>query len=109
MDHAKKLWISVLLAVLFIAPPVARADAVIEWNNRVCEWAGPATFDTPTANRALAIMHTAIYLAVNAITKQYPANELQFDAAPGASVDAAVAAASRIHCKGPNGPNVPMK
>ena len=95
MDHAKKLWISVLLAGLLIATPIARADAVIEWNNHVCEWAGPATFDTPTANRALAIMHTAIYLAVNSITKKYPDSELKVDAPPGASVDAAIAAASR--------------
>lgn len=95
MNHAKKLWISVLVAGLLFATPIARADAVIDWNNRVCEWAGPATFDTPTANRALAIMHTAIYLAVNSITKKYPGNETKIDAPAGASVEAAVAAASR--------------
>ena len=40
-------------------------------------------------------MHTAIYEAVNAITKRYPAGDQKIDAAAGASVDAAVAAASR--------------
>src|SRR5215218_6577119 len=74
----------------------AKADAVTDWNIRACELAGPASFDTPTSNRSLAIMHTAIYEAVNAITKRYPASDLRLDSPTGASVDAAVAAASRV-------------
>ena len=49
----------------------------------------------PPANRAMAIVQTAVYEAVNAITRRYPAGTLKLEAAPGASVDAAVAAASR--------------
>ena len=49
----------------------------------------------PPANRAMAIVNTAVYEAVNAITKRYPAGALKLEAAPGASVDAAIAAANR--------------
>ena len=84
----------VTLAFLINVNPV-HADAVNEWNIRACEITGPATFDTPTSNRVLAIMHTAVYEAVNAITKKYPSRDAKIDAPAGASVDASVAAASR--------------
>jgi hypothetical protein len=42
-----------------------------------------------------AIVQTAVYEAVNAITKRYPPARAPLQAAPGASVEAAVAAANR--------------
>jgi len=98
MNRAGQLSIiTFVVAVAFIlaAPSAANADAVGDWNTRACDIAGPANLDTPTANRVLAIFHTAIYEAVNAITKRYPASESKIDSSSGASVDAAVAAASR--------------
>lgn len=83
----------VTLSLLISAAPT-NADSVTEWNTRACDLLAP-NFDTPTANRSLAIMHTAIYEAVNAITKKYPAGDLKLMASRGASVDAAVAGASR--------------
>ena len=50
---------------------------------------------SPPANRMMAIVHTAMYEAVNAITKRYPASDRKIDAPAGASVDAAIAAAAR--------------
>jgi hypothetical protein len=76
-------------------PFTAKADAVSEWNVRACDLLGTTTLDTPTGNRVLAIMHTAVFEAVNAITKKYPAGDLRLNASGGESVDAAVAAASR--------------
>jgi hypothetical protein len=97
MNDARK--VSVVFALLFaccVATTAAAAtDSVIEWNIHACEITGPPTFDTPTANRAVAAMHTAIYEAVNAITKKYPPSDVKIDAPAGASVDAAVAAAAR--------------
>ena len=49
----------------------------------------------PPASRAMAIAQTAVYEAVNTITKRYPAGPLKLEAAPGASVNAAIAAANR--------------
>jgi hypothetical protein len=79
----------------FLFPISANADAVTEWNTRACDIVGGSNIDTPIGNRILAIMHTAIYEAVNGITGKYPAGELRLNATRGASVDAAVAGASR--------------
>ena len=79
----------------FLSASTAKADAVTEWNARACEIVGGPSIDTPTGNRVLAIMHTAIYEAVNGITGKYPPGELRLNATRGASVDAAVAGASR--------------
>ena len=80
---------------LALAVPSTRADSITEWNTRACDLVGSSNLDTPTANRALAMMHTAIYEAVNAITKKYPASDVKLNASRGASVDAAIATASR--------------
>ena len=53
-----------------------------------------AVLGAPPANRVLAIVQTAVYETANAITKRYPASGLQLEAAPGASVEAAIAAAN---------------
>ena len=94
MDLIAKLSTALSLFVVLFFVPAAKADAVIDWNVKACEIAaGPASFDTPTANRMLAVMHTAIYEAVNAITRRYPQSEIKLEAPAGASIDAAVAAA----------------
>jgi hypothetical protein len=86
---------SVILAAAFAVSPVARADAVCDWNTRAGDILVSARMGPPPANRAMAIANTAVYEAVNAITKRYPAGALKLEAAPGASIDAAIAAANR--------------
>ena len=88
-------WASLIFAALLIASPRASADAVCDWNIKVGDIVVSAKMGPPPANRAMAIANTAVYEAVNAITKRYPAGALKLDAAPGASVDAAIAAANR--------------
>src|SRR5688500_3532829 len=78
-----------------LACPMAIADAVCDWNTKAGEIVVSAKMGPPPANRAMAIANTAVYEAVNAITKRYPAGALKLDVTPGASVDAAVAAANR--------------
>ena len=89
------LWASLIFAASLITSPVANADAVCDWNTRAGEIVVSAKMGPPPANRAMAIAHTAVYEAVNAITKRYPAGAVKLEAAPGASVDAAIAAANR--------------
>ncbi len=84
-----------LLAASLLACSLARADAVTDWNVVAGEVLSEARLGTPPTYRVLAIMHTAIYEAVNGITKRYQASSLRLEAAPEASVDAAIAAASR--------------
>ena len=88
-------WFSFLiLAILCCIGPVANGDVVSDCNIHACKIIADAKPGTPAANRALAILHTAVYEAANAITNKYPAGEFQVKAAPGSSIDAAVAAAS---------------
>jgi hypothetical protein len=82
------------LAALCVAAPLAGADAVSDWNKLACTWVADAKLGTPPAVRALAIAHTAVYEAVNGITRRYPETP-RIQATADASVDAAVAAANR--------------
>ena len=77
-------------------PPLssAHADVVTDSNAKAAEIASknPAT---PVAVRTMAIVQVSVFEAANAITGRYPASRVKIAAAPGASVDAAVAAATR--------------
>ena len=84
------LWASLLGATAFDA----RADAILDWNNRSEALITESKLGTPPAIRVMAFVQTAAYDAVNAITQRYP-DAATMLAAPNASVDAAVAAAHR--------------
>lgn len=86
------LAVSVLLG---LAAAPARADVVNDWNLKANELIVEAKLGTPPAMRALAVVQTAVYEAANAVTQRYPAGTYKLAAAPGASLDAAVAAANR--------------
>src|SRR5512144_722683 len=85
----------IMLAAAF-ASHQARADVIVDWNTKACDITVEGRLGPPAANRVLALAHTAAYEATNAITKRYPPSGLSVDAQPGASVDAAVAAANRV-------------
>jgi hypothetical protein len=93
---------SVVLVALAASAPV-HADPLNEWNAKACEILVAAKVPPPPAVRTIAIVQTAVYEAVNAITRRYPAQRAGLKAAPGASpsappnasIDAAIAAASR--------------
>lgn len=91
-NREKRLWLCIMLSMLF-AFRFAHADVITDWNIKAGDIVVDAKLGPPPANRALAIVHTAAYEAANAITKRYPASGLRLEAAPGASVDAAIAAA----------------
>jgi hypothetical protein len=95
MNHIRKICWMVLQSALTLplGVPAAVADVVTDWNvtaNEVVAGRPP-----PPANRTLAMVQTAVYEAVNAITKRYPADRVTPNAAPDASVAAAVAAVNR--------------
>ena len=74
---------------------VPRADTVSDWNVKAGQIVVESKMGTPPAIRVMAVVQTAVYDAVNAITRRYPAPTAQPKPAPGASIDAAVAAANR--------------
>jgi PAP2 superfamily len=86
------LWI--LAAVLLGGAAGARADIITDANAKAADIASkhPAT---PISVRMMAIVQVSVFEAVNAITGRYPAYRVKMTLAPGASVDAAVAAATR--------------
>ena len=71
-----------------------QADTITDCNVEAGKIIMAADMKPPPANRALAIVHTATYEAVNAITRRYPDDGSKLEAAPDASINAAVAAAS---------------
>lgn len=77
------------------APSAVKADVVTEWNENAGAIVVKAGIGPLHAERALAMVQASVYEAVNAITRRYPVSDLKLEAAPGASVEAAVAAANR--------------
>jgi hypothetical protein len=84
-----------VVMALLLAGPMASADVVTDWNVTAADITFAAGLGPPPANRTLALVQTAVYEAVNAITKRYPPDRVTLNAAPDASVPAAVAAANR--------------
>lgn len=78
------------LCMLLIAG-AAHADVIADWADRTTEIAT----DGPNTIRTMALAQSAVYEAVNAITAKYPKERVDLGATEGASIDAAVAAASR--------------
>lgn len=72
------------------------AHAVLHWNTVAAEAFAPSQGTNPMAqSRTFAILHASIHDALNAIEPRYAAYTPGLPAAPRASGDAAVAAASR--------------
>ena len=83
-----------LVALLLAGAPGARADVVTDANAKAADVASKHP-STPISVRMMAVVQVSVFEAVNAITRRYPAYRVQMTPAPGASVDAAVAAATR--------------
>jgi hypothetical protein len=78
------------LTVLWV-PLAAHANTLADWADKTTEIAT----EGPNTIRTLALAQNAVYEAVNAITSRYPRDRVDFGPANGASIDAAIAAASR--------------
>jgi hypothetical protein len=85
-----------LVAALLAIIPVtkASADEVMRWNQIATDATTAAKTDPLTESRIFAILHTAIHDAVNNIEPRYQTYQSGNSPAPGASVEAAIAAAA---------------
>jgi hypothetical protein len=72
----------------------ARADIVTDWNQTAIRATEIAGVPVPVQTRVLAIVHAAMFDAVNAIDRKYTVYAVDVRAAPGASAEAAAAAAA---------------
>src|SRR6266487_689986 len=87
--------VSLALAALGSAPDVT-ADVVADWNQiaLATQAAIPGAIRTPPAARALAMVHLAVFDAVNAINRRFTPYAVEALADPGASPEAAAVAAA---------------
>ena len=95
MTHCRRsAGFGLLAAMLVLSTPTADADVVSDANAKAAETVSrlPAP---PITVRMMAIVQVSVFEAVNAITGRYPAYRAKLAPAPGASVDAAVASATR--------------
>jgi len=84
------------LALALLAPhlPAAVADAVVEWNQKAAAAASEAKQYPFQAARTMAIVHTAMFDAVNSIDRRYAPYKFQEAAPAGSSAEAAGVAAA---------------
>ena len=86
----------VLLALLFTAPvTAATANVITDWDEKAVGTVQPGmAFPPPTAFRTIAILHIAMFDAVNSIEPRYKPYKIQLPASPDTSKEAAAAAAA---------------
>jgi hypothetical protein len=87
-SRAARWVVAIAVAVLSGA---AQAGAIVDWADATTDIAT----DGPNTIRTMALAQNAVYEAVNAITGRYPRDRVDLGPSEGASVDAAIAAASR--------------
>jgi PAP2 superfamily len=86
--------LSVLVIGLLAAVPGAHADTIPDWNLITAETLKMAKAGTGLAHsRVYAMVHGAMFDAVNAVDRRYHAFAAELEAAPGASPDAAAVVA----------------
>jgi hypothetical protein len=90
----KTILVAIIAAVLLVGVSFAHADVVTDANAKAAEIASKSPA-TPPAVRTMAIVQVSVFDAVSAITGRYPALRAKITAPRDASVDAAVAAATR--------------
>ena len=69
---------------------------VIDWNNVLLDTVRTAPLNPPCATRAMAMMHTAMYDAVNSVAQTHEPYYVDIAADPGTSREAAAAQAAHV-------------
>ena len=85
-----------LAAMLLSLPATSMADAVLDWNEHGVAAVLAARQSPPDGARAMAMMHVAMFNAVNAIERRYVSYGFEGHAPAGASADAAAASAAHM-------------
>ena len=94
MKYGFKFLFTITTAAMLYTPALL-ADTVTNWNTTAVNIITDAIKPPDMANRAVALVQTSVYSAVNSINQRYPVTKPTVDAMDGASVDAAIAAANR--------------
>jgi len=92
MKHSSGMAIGILIAV---ATGTARADTVTDWNQTAIDVMKVARVAGNPWSRTLAMMHVAMSDAINSVEGRYTCYVAAVPVVPGASAEAAAAAAAR--------------
>ena len=95
MKRKPTLWLAAL-AVAFIVPlgiTSASADVIMDWNAKADAIAAQKQLPAPPHSRGLAMMHVAMFEAVNAVERRYAPYKLNLPADRNSSKEAAAASA----------------
>src|SRR6266436_5726697 len=83
-----------VLGLLLAAAGTARADVITDWNAKAEAIGIDKRLQPPPNARGMAMMHVAMFEAVNAVTHRYASYRLKLVADPTTSPDAAAATAA---------------
>ncbi len=89
----KSLLASLSVALLTVSAPAA-ADVVTEWNEIAVASAATGRHGAADASRTTALVHAAVFDAVNAVEARYAPYKIALKAPAGASAEAAAVAAA---------------
>jgi hypothetical protein len=95
MEAKSTLRLAMMLAVVFVAlfGSPARADVITDWNTKADDIATKKQLTPFPHGRGLAMLHVAMFEAVNAIERRYAPYKLNFTADRNTSKEAAAASA----------------
>jgi hypothetical protein len=85
---------AVALAAWLLGAPTAHADAVTDWNEKAVAAVYTARLSPDMQSRSLAIMHVAMFEALNSIAPRYAPFRARLQAEPGALPEVAAAVAA---------------
>ena len=80
--------------IAFAAPPSARANVITDWDEKAVAVVTPGPRGTYPAQRLMAMVHVAMFDAMNSIARRYQPYLVQLPADPTTSKEAAAAAAA---------------
>jgi hypothetical protein len=89
-----RLAVALVALAAAVAPGVAQADTVTDWNRTLIAGLEASHLPPPPAARVSAIVQTSVYDAVNGIERRFTSYHVAADAPRGASRDAAAASAA---------------
>jgi hypothetical protein len=86
--------VGVMATAIILFPRLASADAVADWNEKAFAAATQAKQLPFAMARSMAMVHTAMFDAVNSVEGRYRPYKVKVAAAPGSSAEAACVAAA---------------
>lgn len=93
-EGVRRSIVGLLVSVAVLVPGTAGADVVIEWNEIAVATATAGKHGASEASRTTALVHAAIFDAINAIEGRYTAYKVKVTAPTGSSSEAAGAGAA---------------